>query len=104
NALCVTGFKRLLAKVLEWRAKYHDVIAHLPLTMDHKIKLETHYLTNPLQLDMNILPKDEFMPYMHESLAFIRDHIDDGDARMFSTLEFEKFRRLVEYMRTTVYP
>ena len=104
NALCVTRFRSLLEKVLEWRARYHDVIDHFPLTQDHKIKLETHYLTHPLQLDVNILPKSEFMPYIRDCLDFIAGHVDDGDARQFSTLEYEKFRRLAAYMETTNYP
>jgi len=52
---------------------------------------------------MNILPKDEFMPYMYRHLEFIKSHTDDNDIQCFSNLEYEKFRRVVDYMETTVY-
>ena len=104
NALCVTRFRALLQKVLEWRARYHEVIDCFPATKDHKVKIETHYLTSPLLFDVNILPKDEFMPYIRDCLAFIADHVDDGDPRRFSSLEFEKFRRLAAYIEKATYP
>jgi Zn-finger nucleic acid-binding protein len=48
---------------------------------------------------MNILPKDDFMPYMNESLAFIKKYVGNG----FDDMEYEKFRRVVTYMETTTY-
>jgi hypothetical protein len=52
---------------------------------------------------MNILPKEEFMPYMYESLAFIKSHMSGLTKGKFSELEYEKFRRVVDYMETTHY-
>jgi hypothetical protein len=52
---------------------------------------------------MNILPKDEFMPYMYDSLKFMEDNVVEGDPTKFSQIEFEKFRRVVDYMATTEY-
>jgi hypothetical protein len=52
---------------------------------------------------MNILPKEEFMPFMQDSLKFIEDNIDDKSFSKFTNLEYEKFRRVVDYMETTVY-
>ena len=52
---------------------------------------------------MNILPKEEFMPFMQDSLKFIEDNIDDKSFSKFTNLEYEKFRRVVDYMKTTVY-
>lgn len=52
---------------------------------------------------MNILPKEEFMPYMEKHLQFIKDNQDDNDRTKFTGLEYEKFKRVVEYMRTTHY-
>jgi hypothetical protein len=52
---------------------------------------------------MNILPKDEFMPYMYESLKFMEDNLDDDRADAFSTIEYEKFKRVVDYMAETMY-
>ena len=52
---------------------------------------------------MNILPKEEFMSYMDDSLQFIKDNINDEDPTKFTTVEYEKFRRVVDYMQTTHY-
>ena len=52
---------------------------------------------------MNILPKDAFMPYMEKHLKFIADNVDDVDKTKFSLLEYERFRRVYDYMKTTVY-
>jgi hypothetical protein len=52
---------------------------------------------------MNILPKDEFMPYMYESLKFMEDNVDDSRPDAFTTIEYEKFKRVVDYMAETVY-
>ena len=52
---------------------------------------------------MNILPKEEFMPFMKDSLKFIEDNTDDKSFSKFTNLEYEKFRRVVDYMETTIY-
>ena len=69
----------------------------------HRVRFDTPYLKEPLQYDMNILPKEEFMPFMQDSLKFIEDNIDDKNFSKFTNLEYEKFRRVVDYMKTTVY-
>jgi hypothetical protein len=95
NILAVSSFRSLLEKLLEWRAKYNwgdDA-------EKHRIRFDTPYLKEPLQYDMNILPKEDFMPYMNESLAFIKKYVGNG----FDEMEYEKFRRVVDYMETTVY-
>ncbi len=97
NILCVTTFKDLLGKILEWRKKYNTTELQL-------VRFDTPYLKEPLQYDMNILPKDEFMFYMHESLDYIKNNVDDNNNTKFNTVEYEKFRRVVDYMDTTVYP
>jgi vacuolar-type H+-ATPase subunit D/Vma8 len=43
------------------------------------------------------------MPYMKQHLAFIKDNLDDRDRTKFSELEYEKFRRVVDYMDSTNY-
>ena len=43
------------------------------------------------------------MPYMEESLQFIKDNLDDSDLSKFTTVEYEKFRRVVDYMQNTEY-
>ena len=100
NILSVTTFKDLLMKILEWRTKYNP---YNKTDQPQMVRFDTPYLKEPLQYDMNILPKDEFMPYMHNSLKFMEDNVDSTDANKFSPVEFEKFRRVVDYMATTHY-
>jgi organic radical activating enzyme len=97
NLLSVPNFKSFLEKILAWRRVYpryaeYDI---------HRIGFDTPYLKEPLQYDMNILPKDEFMPFMRNALEFIKTNISPDK---FTELEYEKFRRVVDYMETTVYP
>lgn len=102
NALTVTSFKSLLEKILEWRERYEGII--VPTTNSLRtIRFDTPYLKEPLHYDMNILPKGEYMPYMTEALDFIFTNVDDDDPTMFQTMEFEKFRRVHDYMEKTLY-
>jgi len=105
NALTVTTFKSLLEKILEWRKKYEGIIIPNGGEFDtgRTIRFDTPYLKEPLHYDMNILPKPEFMPYMTECLAFIFENVDDDDPTMFQTMEYEKFRRVHDYMQNTLY-
>jgi organic radical activating enzyme len=96
NILTVTNFQALLEKILEWRKEY-------PFNRDYRVKFDTPYLKEPLQYDMNILPKEEFMPYMRNHLEFIKDNVDNNNHNKFTSLEYEKFRRVVDYMETTQY-
>lgn len=102
NIFSVTTFKEFLGKFLEWRKQYgwYD---DKP-SDKHRVRFDTPYLREPLQYDMNILPKEEFMPYMHEALKFMEEHVDDNKAEAFTTVEYEKFKRVVDYMAETVYP
>ena len=99
NILTVTNFNKLLEKILEWRKKYNTDSQ----TKWQRIRFDTPYLKEPLQYDMNILPKEDFMPYMHKHLQFIKDNLDDKDRFKFSEMEYEKFRRVVDYMSSTEY-
>lgn len=102
NIFSVTTFKEFLGKFLEWRKQYgwYD---DKP-SDKHRVRFDTPYLREPLQYDMNILPKEEFMPYMHDALKFMEEHVDDNKAEAFTTVEYEKFKRVVDYMAETVYP
>lgn len=100
NIFSVTTFQSLLEKMLEWRKKYNNVETH----RWQRIHFDTPYLKEPLQYDMNILSKEDYMPYMESHLQFIKDNLDDSSKYAFSTLEYEKFRRVVDYMRTAEYP
>lgn len=99
NIFSVTTFQSLLEKILEWRKKYNNVDSG----RWQRIHFDTPYLKEPLQYDMNILPKEEFLPYMRSHLEFIKNNVDDNDKTKFTTLEYEKFRRVVDYMASTMY-
>jgi hypothetical protein len=106
NILSVTSFTEFLKKMLEWRAKYEDVIPN-DLGSDEfvrKIRFDTPYLKEPLQYDMQILPKEEFLHYFDKSLKFIKDNIVEEDRTKFSHLEYEKFKRVRDYFASEHYP
>jgi hypothetical protein len=98
NGLAVSSFRSFLQKLLEWRTEFgwYDHLGK------HRIRFDTPYLKEPLQYDMNILPKADFMPYMDEALAFMRANVGPT-SNQFTEIEYEKFRRVVKYMETTVY-
>ena len=68
-----------------------------------RIRFDTPYLKEPLQYDMMILPKEEFLPYFDKILQFINDNKDDYDATKFTELEYQKFRRVRDYFATASY-
>ena len=57
------------------------------------------HLKEPAIFDMNILPKDKFLPYMKQHLQFIGANVDDADRYKSSRLEYEKFRRVRLYVK-----
>jgi len=101
NIFSVTSFNLLLEKILEWRSKYNGIVDNQ--VRWQKVQFDTPHLKEPSIYDMNILPKDEFMPYMYKHLQFLEDNEQEGDRSKFSILEVEKFRRVVDYMKTTHY-
>jgi len=105
NILSVTSFTEFLQKILDWRAKYNDVIPTLDprYPLDRKIRFDTPYLKEPLQYDMHILPKEEYLPYFDKILKFIKDNTDEQDVTKFSELEYERFRRVRDYFADVQY-
>lgn len=101
NILSVTSFCDFLAKVLEWREKYDHLFEKG--STSRKIRFDTPYLKEPLQYDMHILPKDEYLPYFDKILKFIEDNKDESDRRKFSELEYERFRRVRDYFANVNY-
>ena len=45
----------------------------------------------------------KFNTNTHEELKFIQDNVDDTASNKFTTIEYEKFKRVVDYMAETVY-
>jgi organic radical activating enzyme len=101
NILSVTSYISFLEKVLEWRNKYKDVYDN---TGARKIIFDIPYLKEPLQYDMLILPKEEYLPYFDKILNFVKDNLDESDSTKFSDLEYERFRRVRDYFATKTYP
>ena len=99
NILTVTNFQSLLEKILEWRVKYNGTEQN----KWQRVRFDTPFLKEPLQYDMNLLPKEEFMPYMTSHLDFILANLDDKNRSKFSELEYEKFLRVVKYMESSIY-
>jgi hypothetical protein len=99
NILTVTNFQSLLEKILEWRIKYNGNNQN----KWQRVRFDTPFLKEPLQYDMNILPKDEFMPYMKSHLDFILANLDDKNRSKFNDLEYAKFERVVKYMESAIY-
>jgi hypothetical protein len=52
---------------------------------------------------MHILPKEEYLPYFDKILKFIEDNMDEADRTKFSSLEYERFRRVRDYFATVQY-
>lgn len=96
NILSVTSFTLFLEKVLEWRKLYHH-------PSRRRIRFDTPYLKEPLQYDMHILPKEEFLPYFDEILTYIENNKDENNTLKFSDLEYEKFRRVRNYFSSVTY-
>jgi len=101
NIFSVTSFKSLLEKFIEWRKVYgwyEDRESD-----KHRVRFDTPYLRDPIQYDMNILPKEEFMPYMYDALTFMKENVDDDKAAAFTTIEYEKFKRVIKKFRGIKY-
>jgi hypothetical protein len=88
NVLCVTNFKSLLEKVIEWRKEFGK----------EAIKFDTPYLKEPPHWMINILT-DDFISYMDATLDFIKANPD-----WLSELEYEKFKRVTDYMKAKTIP
>jgi hypothetical protein len=99
NILTVTNFQSLLEKILEWRTKYNTDNQK----QWQRVRFDTPFLKEPLQYDMNILPKEEFMSYMVSHLDFILANLDDKNRSKFNDLEYAKFERVVKYMESAIY-
>lgn len=89
NVLCVTNFNSLLDKIVELRKEYGVT----------KVQFDTPYLKTPYFWMMNILTPD-FIPYMDNTLAYLKNKTE-----WFTDLECEKFKRVVDYMKSnTMHP
>lgn len=95
NLLSISSFKSLLEKILEWRSVYNNTDTN----NKQRIRFDTPHLKEPALFDFRILPKPQFLPYLEDSLTFVKDHLDDGNNNGFSQLEYEKIKRIVDYYK-----
>lgn len=100
NLFTVTSFDQLLGKILEWRKKYNNLSNE---TQWQRIRFDTPHLKEPNIFDMNILPKQNYLLYMENHLDYIKQNLDDNDRTKFTSLEYEKFKRVVDYMKNNSY-
>ena len=100
NIFSVIHFSDLLKKILEWRSQHTE---NRYSSDQHRIRFDISYLKEPLQYDINILPKDAFMPYMEKHLLFIQMNTDDSRLDKFTNMEYQRFLRIYEYMKNTLY-
>ena len=84
NVLCVSNYKSLMHKMIEWREEFGK----------NAIRFDVPYLKEPPHWMINILP-ESFISYMDDTLKFIDDNIDK-----FKAQEYEKFKRVTNYMKT----
>lgn len=96
NILSVTSFTSLLEKILEWRKQYHTATSR-------RVRFDTPYLKEPLQYDMHLLPKDEYLPHFDKILKFIDENRAEKNRALFSDLEYERFRRVRDYFANVQY-
>lgn len=101
NILSVTSFTDFLQKILDWRKIYNDLFPDYG--SERMIRFDTPYLKEPLQYDMHILPKKDFLLYFDEILDFINKNKSEQDRTKFNELEYERFRRVRDYFADITY-
>jgi hypothetical protein len=99
NLFSLVRFRDLLEKILEIRSVFQW---DSPLQL-HRLNFDISYLREPIQYDIQILPKDQYLPLMENHLEFIRQNVNNKDKSKFTEIEYEKFRRIYEYMKNTHY-
>lgn len=101
NLFSVPAFSALLKKILDWRTEFSQPGEDFQTF--HRIRFDISYLKEPLQYDINLLPKDEFLPYMEQHLTYFKNMVDDARKDRFSFMEYQRFLRTYEYMKSTNY-
>jgi hypothetical protein len=92
NVLTVANFRSLLEKILELRKVYPGNEWH------QRVQFDTPYLKEPPHWMINILP-ESFNNYMESHLQFIADNLRKNNQVGFNEIEYEVFKRVVDYMK-----
>ena len=83
--------KQLLEEYLKWKQTYNFG--------KPRLRLNASILKEPLQFDINILPKEDFLIYLDRAAEFMSENIDDDDVNKFSQLEYDKCLQIIKYMK-----
>lgn len=104
NVFSLPSLHLLLEKILEWRTAFPAKVSD-PADYQHfhRIRFDISYLKEPLQFDINILPKEEFLGYLENCLNFVKANVDNASQAKFSFIEYQRVLRIYEYMRQTHY-
>lgn len=100
NIFSLPNFDQLLKKILEWRSLFSE--SSLPDRF-HRLGFDISYLTEPLQFDIQLLPKDIYLPLFQKHLDFMKENLDDTRKDRFSFVEYQKLYRIYCYMKDTTY-
>lgn len=101
NVFSIVSFSELLKKILEWRQLFPQEGADF--RDFHRIRFDISYLKEPLQYDINILPKEEYLGYLQKHLEFMKENVDDNQKNKFTFMEYQRLLRIFEYMKSTHY-
>ncbi len=97
NLMSVSSFKSLLIKILEWRSTYNSK----DTTKRQRIRFDTPHLKEPNMFDIRILPKESYVHYLEDCLLFVEQNLEDGNNRKFSQIEYDKIKRIVDYLKSS---
>lgn len=91
NALSIPKFDLFLKKILELRKEYSTKYTQ-------RINFDTPFIVEPSHLTGSILT-DEWIDLGFQHLKFLKDNIDDDDKTKFSSMEYQKLSRMINWMK-----
>jgi len=92
--LSIPRFNLLLDHILKLRNIYNKG--------EQRVTFDTPYMLEPPHLTA-LIGDDWFMEKLDEHLEYMKSLVDDSDINKFSTLEWMKFKRVVEWIKTNRY-
>jgi organic radical activating enzyme len=100
--LAIPQFDKLLDKILELRRKYNVNIQEGQLHYEQPVNFDTPYTIEPPHLTARIAD-DWMVEKLQSHLKYMHTLVDDNDVNKFSTMEYLKFKRVVEWVETSRY-
>lgn len=93
--LSIPNFNLLLDKILEFRERYNtDGV--------QRIRFDTPYMLEPPHLTA-LIANDWIINKLESQLEYMLTHVDDTNINKFTTTEYLKFKRVVEWVKTNRY-